>query len=108
MTKSITIKSELYNDVKEYCNLNNLDINELIEKFIADGLMIEKYGDTPFATYNVVVKKVEPVESVEQTIVIEKPMEEDKKPSKENECDIPDKPITPVTKQTKSRVRKLK
>lgn len=45
----ITITDEnLYNDIVEYCKLNNEKINIFCQRILKEQLMIEKYGDTPF------------------------------------------------------------
>jgi len=45
----ITITDEnLYNDIVEYCRLNNEKVNNFCQRILKEQLMIEKYGDTPF------------------------------------------------------------
>lgn len=45
----ITITDEnLYNDIVEYCKLNNEKVNNFCQRILKEQLMIEKYGDTPF------------------------------------------------------------
>jgi hypothetical protein len=45
----ITIADEnLYNDIVEYCKLNNEKVNNFCQRILKEQLMIEKYGDTPF------------------------------------------------------------
>lgn len=45
----ITITDEnLYNDIVEYCKLNNEKINIFCQRILKEQLLIEKYGDTPF------------------------------------------------------------
>lgn len=45
----ITITDEnLYNDIVEYCKLNNEKINNFCQRILKEQLLIEKYGDTPF------------------------------------------------------------
>lgn len=41
---SIDIKDDLDKDIKDYCNLNNVDINSFLSKAIESGYLIEKYG----------------------------------------------------------------
>lgn len=49
---NVKIQSKLYNEIKEYCELNELDIDKYVNDKIREGLMLEKYGNTPFLTYN--------------------------------------------------------
>lgn len=45
----ITITDEnLYNDIVEYCKLNNEKINIFCQRILKEQLLIEKYGDIPF------------------------------------------------------------
>ena len=44
----ITITDEnLYNDIVEYCRLNNEKVNNFCQRILKEQLLIEKYGDTP-------------------------------------------------------------
>ena len=46
---SITITDEiLYNDIVEYCKLNNEKINNFCQRVLKEQLLVEKYGNTPF------------------------------------------------------------
>ena len=46
----ITITDEnLYNDIVEYCKLNDEKINIFCQRVLKEQLLIEKYGDTPFS-----------------------------------------------------------
>ena len=60
MPHKVEISDKTYDKLKEYCELNDLKIGQLADKFIYDSLMIELYGDVPFTTYR--VKPQEPVE----------------------------------------------
>ena len=63
----ITIADEnLYNDIVEYCKLNNEKVNNFCQRILKEQLMIEKYGDTPFG-------------KVVQEVVIPPVIPEDKK-----------------------------
>lgn len=45
----ITITDEnLYNDIVEYCKLNNEKINIFCQRILKEQLLTEKYGDVPF------------------------------------------------------------
>lgn len=43
----MAIDNKLYDEIKEYCKLNNLKVNEFINKIIRTGFNIEKYGNCP-------------------------------------------------------------
>lgn len=44
----ISISEQLYNDIKEYCKLNNLKINVFINELLSKSFIIEKHGESPF------------------------------------------------------------
>lgn len=44
----ISISEKLYNDIKEYCKLNNLKINVFINELLSKSFIIEKHGESPF------------------------------------------------------------
>lgn len=46
--KQITIDEGVYNQLKDYCDLNHLTMTSMATKYIREGLMTEKYGDAPF------------------------------------------------------------
>lgn len=43
----IEISDKLFNDIKKYCELNELKVNEYIEGLLKKVFTIEKYGDRP-------------------------------------------------------------
>lgn len=46
---SIVITDErLYNDLVEYCRLNNEKISNFCQRVLKEQLLVEKYGNTPF------------------------------------------------------------
>jgi len=51
MPHKVEISDKTYEDLKEFCNLNDLKIGQLADKLIREGLMIEMYGDVPFTNY---------------------------------------------------------
>lgn len=60
----ITITDEnLYNDIVEYCKLNNEKINIFCQRILKEQLLIEKYGDTPFSenTHKLELPPVTPI-----------------------------------------------
>lgn len=44
--------TELYNNIVEYCKLNNLKIGNFITELVRKQFMIEQYGDIPFGNFN--------------------------------------------------------
>jgi len=53
MPHKIEISDKTYEDLKEFCSLNDLKIGQYADKLIHDGLMIEMYGDVPFTNYRI-------------------------------------------------------
>ena len=51
MPHKVEISDKTYEDLKEFCSLNDLKIGQFADKLIRDGLMIEMYGDVPFTNY---------------------------------------------------------
>lgn len=45
---SVQINNELYSDILEFCKANKEKISIFCERILKDGLLREKYGDTPF------------------------------------------------------------
>ena len=43
------LDKELYNEIKEYCELNELKTRDFIHQMLKDAFLIEKYGKTPFS-----------------------------------------------------------
>lgn len=66
----MTVNDELYNEISEYCELNNIkDVNKFIHKLIKSAFTIEKYGNKP----NIVPetpKEIHIEEPIEEPIVI--------------------------------------
>ena len=70
----MTIEDSLYNDVKAYCDLNEIkDVDGFINGLLKKAFIIEKYGAAPPIT----VKPELPVK--EEPTVIEKPIIEEPK-----------------------------
>lgn len=44
----MVIDKDLYNDIKEYCELNNLKVRNFIHKLLKESFLKEKYGTSPF------------------------------------------------------------
>ena len=51
MPHKVEISDKTYEELKEFCSLNDLKIGQFADKLIRDGLMIEMYGDVPFTNY---------------------------------------------------------
>lgn len=72
---SVQINNELYSDILEFCKANNEKISVFCERILKDGLLREKYGDTPFTSYETTIIDSNPVSSITVDITIEKPNE---------------------------------
>ena len=48
--KYIPIDAKLYNDLKEYCELNGLKTSEFIMSLVKQSFTYEKFGNIPFGT----------------------------------------------------------
>ena len=47
----IDVKNKLYNEIKSYCEANNIiDISKFIEKILKKGFDLEKWGDINYTT----------------------------------------------------------
>ena len=73
MAHKIEISDKTYEDLKEFCGLNDLKIGQYADKLIRDGLMIEMYGDVPFTNYKRPAQ--DPVEVVKTVLVKLKELE---------------------------------
>lgn len=73
----ITITDEnLYNDIVEYCKLNNEKINTFCQRILKEQLLIEKYGDTPFGNIVEKINVIPEVTTSEPEVVVEKVVKE--------------------------------
>ena len=43
------IEEKIYNSIKDYCEINNLDIKKYINQKLKSALMLDKYGSSPFS-----------------------------------------------------------
>ena len=48
----VEIDKKLYQEIKDYCKLNNLVIKDFVNKLLRKALTVEKYGDKPFSYEN--------------------------------------------------------
>ena len=76
MPHKVEISDKTYEDLKEFCSLNNLKIGQFADKLIHDGLMIEMYGDVPFTNYRM-PKREEIVELVREAEMNSYPISEE-------------------------------
>lgn len=113
---SVSIDAKLYQDIKEYCQLNSLKLNRFVNEMINKQFMIEKYGDAPFADFR---KKIE-----ENTIEIDPQIQQaiadnfwemlESEKEEEIKEEIVEKPkeelpkVTTISEQEKPKKRKLK
>ena len=51
----VEIDKRLYQEIKDYCKLNNLVIKDFVSKLLRKAFTIEKYGDRPFAETNITI-----------------------------------------------------
>lgn len=47
------IDNKLYQEIKEYCELNNLKTRDFIHNILKEAFLKEKYGESPFNKKNV-------------------------------------------------------
>lgn len=66
-THSILINENLYHDIKEYCQINDLKFGDFVDDLIRKSFMVEKYGDAPFSH----LKKQEEIPEQIQAVINE-------------------------------------
>lgn len=69
---SIIITDErLYNDIVEYCRLNNEKISNFCQRVLKEQLLVEKYGDTPFGgvTHEFELPPVVPIDANAKDVI---------------------------------------
>lgn len=69
---SIVITDErLYNDIVEYCKLNNEKISNFCQRVLKEQLLVEKYGDMPFGeiTHKSDLSPIVPIEANAKDII---------------------------------------
>ena len=66
----VEIDKKLYQEIKDYCKLNNLVIKDFVNKLLRKALTVEKYGDKPFSHENrtIVVNKQKQDEIIPEAI----------------------------------------
>jgi hypothetical protein len=64
------IDKQIYDEINEYCKLNNLKTRDFIHKLLKEAFLKEKYGDSPFAfnkkTENIVKETESTIEVKEE------------------------------------------
>lgn len=53
----IDINDKIFNDIKKYCEINDLDYNVLINKLLKQSFTILKYGEKPLGCININLNK---------------------------------------------------
>ena len=48
MSHTVSINDKLYNELKEYCDLNKIKVSSFCEEMLKKALNEAKYGDIPF------------------------------------------------------------
>jgi len=102
-THTVQINEKLYNNILEYCKLNNLKIKDYINEILGKCFLAEKYGDTPFAKIEVKINKEE---EIEKEITLPE-VNEEKEEESTSEEPIHDDVIIPI-EEVKEVVKKKK
>ncbi len=94
---TITITDEnLYNEIVEFCRLNNEKIGNFCQELIKKQFLIEKYGDTPFLKNKIPKSEPSKIETQKLTsFQIEKVKEDN------------EKEIEEIKIEKKSKIRRL-
>jgi len=58
----VEIRNELYDKIKQYCQLNNLKVVKFINEILEKSFMVELYGETPFSAEKMFYKPEEMVQ----------------------------------------------
>lgn len=103
---ALDIDKKLYNEIKEYCKINNLRIGIFINEILRKGFYIEKYGLSPFSNSSgngVDVQTEVPKSTLNNEDTIDK--KEEKNKTEKTILQIQEENIMPINK---SKKRKLK
>lgn len=109
--KTINISDELYNSLKEYCDLNELVLDDFVTELINARFMVAKYGDAPpffkkKESIKVEVEK-EKIPKVETIQIKEEPKVEAKETPVENKEEVKQSPTTSKKAAARNRVKYL-
>lgn len=66
-TNKVKIDEKLYSNIFEYCKINGLEIEEYVNNLLKKNFMIDKYGERPSYSQQVIVSN-EPVKNIEEVI----------------------------------------
>lgn len=67
---TVQIDSKLYNEIKEYCKLNELKIGSFINEILKKSFLVEKYGETPFSNFEEkILENIEPIPEPIQDVI---------------------------------------
>lgn len=103
------IDKNLYEEINEYCKLNNLKTRDFIHKLLKDSFLKEKYGESPFFLKKESKNEVEEIEKDISSIKIEYNNDEIISVTTENVIDFNSKEdletqsVIPITKIKKTR-----
>ena len=70
------IDKKLHDDIKAYCKLNGLKMNEYINKLLRNAFNIDRYGISPFSNNKVEIIKDEKPLTPNETLVSNEKKEE--------------------------------
>ena len=90
MKITITIKEKLYKSLKDYCNLNGIDIETFCNDAINKELMEQKYGDIPFGVIGKAEKNELPSIEIEEKEIPIAPIANEIIPADKQPFDAPD------------------
>lgn len=112
-SRSLSIRKEIYDSLKSYCDANGMKVIDVAGRFIHDGLMNEMYGDIPFGKIdNVVVsnnkKEVEviTVNTDENNTVVEKENKEVIETIIEDIKPVQEETVQKINKKPRKRILK--
>lgn len=95
MIYEIEIQDKLFNDIKLFCKLNNMNIDKYLISKIQEQFFIDKYGDLNVLKNSNVNEKDKKIDSIKkEEKKIEQKIEEEKFDEIENIIDIDKKDIS--------------
>lgn len=63
---TIQISEDLYQEIKEYCQINKLKLNDFIDALLIKSFNLEKFGDAPFMQTPIIIPIVKEKEDEPQ------------------------------------------
>jgi len=100
----INIKDKLYKDILSYCELNDLDAEDYVNKLLQKNFNIDKYGEKPLLSHTdvkeqeTVVNEIIPVQPTEVPQIIIS-----SETSNNNDVEVSDEPQKKITKRKLSK-----